>query len=270
MANGLLESPKQDNDGVVNFLVYNISRIYGPRVLCEMLRITSHFIGSKIHDLIRDLVLNVSQEECLIINQQTVSASGNFQHLTFADRNPLRTPQSFFEEDERCAHFNIPSSAETIERCGNLSRLPKSIHKLQSLLTLRFLYLPKIQIPDQPQGLINLKFLEITKANIVKHLPKLESIEIFSYPKINLLMEPQEIEDQNHHLSLKKLAIHDAPNLRDLPQLLLEASASNLKVIQIVDCPKFEALLEIIDCLKLSCLRDGVERLISLRHLKIQ
>ncbi|KAA3473105.1 Leucine-rich repeat containing protein [Gossypium australe] len=80
-------------------------------------------------------------------------------------------------------------------------------------------------------GIIDCRELESLSPSL-KHLPKLESIEIFSCPIINLLMEPQEIEDQNLHLSLKKLAIHDAPNLRDLPQLLLEASASNLMISQ--------------------------------------
>ncbi|MBA0770623.1 hypothetical protein Gotri_019231 [Gossypium trilobum] len=90
------------------------------------------------------------------------------------------------------------------------------------------------------------------------------------------------MEPQNLHLSLKKFVIRDTPNLRGLPRLLLEASASHLEFIQMQSCLEFEALpnwfqnltslqrLKIIDCPKLSRLPDGVQRLASLSHLKIQ
>ncbi|MFQ6634891.1 hypothetical protein Gotur_012363 [Gossypium turneri] len=79
------------------------------------------------------------------------------------------------------------------------------------------------------------------------------------------------MEPQNRHLSLKKFVIRDTPNLRGLPRLLLEASASHLEFIQMQSCPEFEALpnwfqnltslqrLKIIECPKLSCLPDGVQ-----------
>ncbi|KAA3473104.1 disease resistance protein RGA2 [Gossypium australe] len=174
MANGLLESPKQDNDGCgerFGFIIF--PSIYGPRVLCKMF---------KIHDLIHDLVLNVSQEECLIINQQT-KLKGVHTLIFPALLEQLKGERSLFQlalpKELRvieksfltvCISYIkylwlleldiarlIPNSICTLKhlrylnlnRCGNLCRLPKSIHKLQSLLTLRLLYLPKIQIPDQ-------------------------------------------------------------------------------------------------------------------------
>ncbi|KAK8628334.1 hypothetical protein V6N13_064043 [Hibiscus sabdariffa] len=105
----------------------------------------------------------------------------------------------------------------------------------------------------------------------LKFLINLETITIISCQKINLLMEPQGIEDQDLHLSLKNLIIRDAPNLRDLPRLLLQASVGNLEFIEIRDCANFEALpdwfqnlnslqsLEIISCPKLSSLPDGLQ-----------
>ncbi|KAG8478921.1 hypothetical protein CXB51_028936 [Gossypium anomalum] len=312
----------------------------------------------KIHDLIHDLALNVSQEECLILYQQTISASENVRHLTFADRNQLRTPESFLKklkvvrtliflpppeelrviensfidacilyfkylrllELERCSLEGLPNSVCTLKhlrylnltRCWNLSRLPKSIHKLQSLLILRLLGVQRLQVPDnckdsstsdseiQPGNWNSLQFLYFYNCNSLKclfegmqylsflrclamnncheleSLPRKE-IEIFCCRKINFLVEPQVIEDQNLHLSLKKLIIYRAANLRDLLRLLLEASAGHLGFIQIQDCLpfrdclKFEALpnwfqnltslqrLEIFNCPKLSCLPDGVQ-----------
>ncbi|KAG8490296.1 hypothetical protein CXB51_015803 [Gossypium anomalum] len=381
MANGLLESPKQDNDECCECIGLQYFKDLWSKGFVQDVEDFMSYYHFKIHDLIHDLALNISQEECLIIYQQTVSASENVRHLTFADCNPLRTPQLFLKklkgvrtlvfqapseglrvieksflsacilyfkylrllELERCSLEALPNSICTLKhlrylnlnRCWKLSRLPKSIHKLQSLLTLRFSVV-KLEVPDKLQRLINLRFLEISAADMqlmeirpgnwsslqflhilncnsskclfegmqylssltclaifgcreleslprsLKHLPKLEEIEITFCRKINLLMEPQVIEDQNLHLSLKRLKIFKAPNLRDLPRLLLETSTSDLEFIKIEGCPEFEALpswfqnltslqrLEIIDCPKLSCLPDGVEHLTSLIQLKIQ
>lgn len=382
MANGLLESPKQDNDECGEHIGLQYFKDLWSKGFVQEVTYFKSYYRFKIHDLIHDVALNVSQEECLIIYEQTISAFENVRHLAFVDRNPLRTPQSFLKklkgvrsliflapsdglrvieksfltacilyfeylrllELEGCSLEALPNSICTLKhlrylnlaKCRNLSRLPKSIHKLHSLLTLTLRGVLKLQVPDKLQRLINLRFLEISAADMqlreirpgnwsslqflylsycnslkylfegmqylsslrhlilyrcdeleslpqsLKHLPKLEEIEILRCPKINLLMEPQGIEDQNLHLSLKSLIIWDATNLRDLPRLLLEASASHLEFIKAEDCPEFEALpnwfqnltslqrLEIIDCPKLSSLPDGVEHLTSLRHLKIQ
>ncbi|XP_016748323.1 putative disease resistance protein RGA3 [Gossypium hirsutum] len=340
------------------------------------------FYKFKIHDLIHDLALSVSQEECLTIYQQTISASENVRHLAFAEHYPMRILQPFLKklkgvrtlvnltpwgqfrevektflsacisyfkylwliELENCTLKALPKSICTLKhlKClvlssfHNLRRVPKSIHKLQSLLTLRLFNLPRFQVSDNLRRLINLRFLEISGDDMqlrevrpgnwsslrflyfykcttlkclfegmenltslkdlifeycyeleslsrsLKFLVKLEDIFIISCPKINLLMEPQGIEDQNLHLGLKNFIIRDAPSLRDLPRLLLEASASHLEFIEIRGCPELEALpnwfqnlislqrLEIIDCPKLSRLFDGVEHLTSLKQLKIQ
>ncbi|KAK9042225.1 hypothetical protein V6N11_017302 [Hibiscus sabdariffa] len=340
------------------------------------------FYNFKIHDLIHDLALSVSQEDCLTAYQQTLSASDNVRHLAFADRNPLRTPQPFLKklkgvrtlvilhpqrdfrmmeksflsacisyfkylrllELQNCLLDALPNSICNLKHlrylnlnsCKNLSRLPKSIHKLESLLTLRLFNVPNLQVPDKLQRLINLRFLEITTSSLqlweirpgnwsslqylgidrcnklkfmfegmqhlsslrrlavyncmeleslprsLKFLEKLEEITILACPKFNLLMEPQGIEDQNLQLSLKTFIFSNLPNLRDLPRLLLEASASHLEFLQIDRCPNLEELpdwfqnlislqrLEISECPKLHSLPHGVERLTALRQLKIQ
>ncbi|KAK9017551.1 hypothetical protein V6N11_080029 [Hibiscus sabdariffa] len=163
---------------------------------------------------IHDLALDVSQAECLTIYQQTTNASENVRHLAFADRYPLRTPHSFLKKMKGagvCVDFQN-----------------------QSLLTLRLLDIPYLQVPDKLQRLINLRFLEITAADMQLREVRPEELRIVSCEKINLLMEPQGIEDQNLHLSLSYF-------LRDLPRLLLEASVGHLESIQIRHCPNFEA-----------------------------
>ncbi|KAG8478924.1 hypothetical protein CXB51_028926 [Gossypium anomalum] len=233
MAHGLLKSPKQDNDECGEHIgLQYFKDLWSRGFLQDVIDYFSYY-RFKMHDLIHDLALNVSQEECLIIYQQTISASENVRHLTFAGRNPLRTPQSFLKKLKgmRTLIFLPPSEGlrvieksfltacilyfkylRLLELENNLSRLPKPIHKLQSLLTLRLLGVSKLQVPDKLQRLINLRLLEITAADIqlreiqpgmqylsslrylvingcneleslprsLKHLPKLEEIRIFA------------------------------------------------------------------------------------------
>ncbi|KAK8712911.1 hypothetical protein V6N13_148139 [Hibiscus sabdariffa] len=381
MANGLLDSPKHVNECSEDIGLQYFMDLWSKGFVQDVKDFPS-FYNFKIHDLIHDLALSVSQEDCLTAYQQTLSASDNVRHLAFADRNPLRTPQPFLKklkgvrtlvilhpqrdfrmmeksflsacisyfkylrllELQNCLLDALPNSICNLKHlrylnlnsCKNLSRLPKSIHKLESLLTLRLFNVPNLQVPDKLQRLINLRFLEITTSSLqlweirpgnwsslqylgidrcnklkfmfegmqhlsslrrlavyncmeleslprsLKFLEKLEEITILACPKFNLLMEPQGIEDQNLQLSLKTFIFSNLPNLRDLPRLLLEASASHLEFLQIDRCPNLEELpdwfqnlislqrLEISECPKLHSLPHGVERLTALRQLKIQ
>ncbi|MBA0716203.1 hypothetical protein Golax_015053 [Gossypium laxum] len=98
MANGLLKSPKQENDKCGGRIDLQYFKDLWSKGFVQDVMDYILYYWFKVHDLIHDLALNVSQEECLIIYQQTVSASDNVRHLTFADHNPLRTPQSFLKK----------------------------------------------------------------------------------------------------------------------------------------------------------------------------
>ncbi|KAH1083202.1 hypothetical protein J1N35_022963 [Gossypium stocksii] len=386
LANGFLQSPLQEDDVYCEDIGLQYFKDLWSNGFVQDVQDKVTYYYFKIHDLIHDLALSVSQEECLTIYQQTISASENSEyvrHLAFVERYPMRTLQPFLKklkgvrtlvvnlipeahrrevektflsacisnfkylrliDLDHCTLKALPKSICTLKhlkylnlsRCQDLRRVPKSIHKLQSLLTLRLFDLPRFQVSDNLQRLVNLRFLELSGDDMqlrevrpgnwsslrflyffkcttlkcllegmenltslkdlifkycheleslprsLKFLVKLEDIFIISCRKINLLMEPQGIEDQNLHLGLKNFIIRDAPSLRDLPRLLLEASASHLEFIEIRGCPELEALpnwfqnlislqrLEIIDCPKLSRLFDGVEHLTSLKQLKIQ
>ncbi|KAL4351736.1 hypothetical protein GQ457_06G017510 [Hibiscus cannabinus] len=191
-----------------------------------------------------------------------------------------------------------------LNSCKNLSRLPKSIHKLESLLTLRLFNVPNLQVPDKLQRLINLRFLEITTSSLQLweirpgNWSSLQYLGIDRCNKLKFMFEGMQHLSQirgNYNSGLPKIQFtHGTPGDRKpkppvKPQNFhifqftkFEGSASHLEFLQIDRCPNLEELpdwvqnlnslqrLEISECPKLHSLPHGVERLTALRQLKIQ
>ncbi|KAA3473101.1 Leucine-rich repeat containing protein isoform 1 [Gossypium australe] len=248
LANGFLQSPVQEDDVCCEDIGLQYFKDLWSKGFVQDVDDKVTFYYFKIHDLIHDFALNVSQEECLTIYQQTISASENVRHLAFAEHYPMRTRQPYLKKLKGVRTLVIltpPAQFREVEK----TFLSACISYFKYLRLIQF------QVSDNLRRLINLRFLEISGDN----------------------MQLREVRP-----GLKNFIIRDAPSLRDLPRLLLEASASHLEFIEIRGCPELEALpnwfqnlislqrLEIIDCPKLSSLFDGVEYLTSLKQLKIQ
>ncbi|XVF06558.1 hypothetical protein REPUB_Repub06bG0059600 [Reevesia pubescens] len=288
MANGLLEPPEQKEDEREEDIGLQYFKDLWSRCLVQDVQDKNSYYTFKMHDLIHDLALDVSQQECLAVYQQTVNASEKVRHLSFSDHNPLRTPQLFLKKlkgvrtlviqsprgDFRMVEksflntciFNfkylrllevensllevLPKSVCTLKhlrylnlsRCTRMSRLPKSIYKLQSLLTLRLLDLPKLQVPDNLQRLISLGFLEVTAADMqLREIrpgswSSLHFLYIFSCERECLL------EGMQHLTSLRTLVMKCCSRLVSLPRSL--KFLVNLKEIVIVCCPVINLCME--------------------------
>ncbi|EOY10650.1 Leucine-rich repeat containing protein [Theobroma cacao] len=169
--------------------------------------------------------------------------------------------------------------------CHRMRKIPSSICKLQSLLTLRLFGFPLIEVPEGLQSLISLRFLEITTDALL-----LRDIQPGCWSSLQFLhlyeceMLESIFDGMQHLTSLRRLAIQGASwsgALTDLPQLLLKGSASTLQSIKIEGCENFELLpewlqnltslqkLEMRNCRKLSSLPEGMDRLTALTQLKI-
>ncbi|XVF06559.1 hypothetical protein REPUB_Repub06bG0059700 [Reevesia pubescens] len=243
-----------------------------------------------MHDLIHDLALDVSQEECLTVYQQTTNGSENVRHLSFSsDYYPLRTPQLFLKKlkglrtlvilpprgyyrvveksflNACISNFKylrlldmenswlevLPKSVCTLKhlrylnltRCVKMCSLPKSIHKLQSLLTLRLFDVPKLQVPDNLQRLINLRFLEVTAADM-----QLREIRPGSWSSLHFLhfYECKTLEclfeGMQYLTSLRSLTVKLCSRLVSLPRSL--KFLVNLEEIVIVCCPVINLRME--------------------------
>ncbi|GMI84603.1 hypothetical protein like AT3G14470 [Hibiscus trionum] len=110
--------------------------------------------------------------------------------------------------------------------CDNLQSLFEGMQHLTSLRGLVLYNCPNL----------------VSLPRSLKFLTKLEDLCVSRCKKINLEMEPEDEEDINIQLSLKTFLLSDSDRLTDLPQLLLERSASTLQQIKIINCSSFVVL----------------------------
>ncbi|XP_022719683.1 putative disease resistance protein RGA4 [Durio zibethinus] len=287
MAIGLIESPKQNEEWEDVGLRY-FKELWS-RGFVEDVEAEPTFYRFKIHDLIHDLLLNVSQDDCLTIYSHTINAAENIRHLSFSDDNPLRAPQSFLKNlkgvrtllilassganriiEERFVNASflnfkflrlldlsysflevLPKSVGTLKHlryldlsgCQRMRKLPTSICKLQSLLTLRLLCVPLIEVPECLQRLISLRFLEITTDSLL-----LRDIHPGCWSSLQFLhlihcdMIESIFEGMQHLTSLRTLVIKFCSSLISLPRSL--KFLTKLEEIEIVGCKSINLWME--------------------------
>ncbi|XP_017976549.1 PREDICTED: putative disease resistance protein RGA4 [Theobroma cacao] len=128
--------------------------------------------------------------------------------------------------------------------CHRMRKIPSSICKLQSLLTLRLLGVPLIEVPESLQSLISLRFLEITT-----RAPRLRDIQPGCWSSLQFLLLYEcdflvSIFDGMQHLtSLRRLIIRECVRLISLPRSL--KFLTKLEEIKIVGCQKINLCMEV-------------------------
>ncbi|XP_022719677.1 putative disease resistance protein RGA4 [Durio zibethinus] len=287
MAIGLIESPKQNEEWEDVGLQY-FKELWS-RGFVQDIEDEHTFYTFKIHDLIHNLLSNVSQDDCLTIYPHTINAAENIRHLSFSDDNPLRAPQSFLKNlkgvrtlvilpssgrnriiEEHFINASIlnfkflrsldlsnsflevlPNSVGTLKHlryldlsfCRRMRKLPTSISKLQSLLTLRLLGVRLIEVPECLQSLISLRFLEITTDSLL-----LRDIQPGCWSSLQFLllvdcdMIESIFEGMQHLTSLRRLVIQDCSRLISLPRSL--KFLTKLEEIQILGCENINLWME--------------------------
>ncbi|PPD69242.1 hypothetical protein GOBAR_DD33876 [Gossypium barbadense] len=260
MANGLLEHSKQKQEWVDvggRYLNELLSR-------CLIQKETDYALGFtfKMHDLIHDLALDVSQKECKTVNSQSYVIGENVRHLSFCDDKLLKVPQDLKKLKNvrtylralhlRCSPLTaLPNSIGTLKHlrdldltgCRNIQKLPSSFYKLRSLQTLRMYGIPLMQLPVSMESLIELRYLEITiKAKHLKETwlrcwTSLQYLGLFECDNLECLPEGMQ-----YLTSLRRLVLFGCPNLVSLPRSLKHLT--KLEVLRISCCEKINLRME--------------------------
>ncbi|XP_017976232.1 PREDICTED: putative disease resistance protein RGA3 [Theobroma cacao] len=289
MANGLLASSNQNEEWEDIGITY-FKELW---LRCFVQDVTDRgsFYLFKMHDLIHDLALNLSQRECLTVNRQPLKVVEKVRHLSFSLDSPLRVPQALkklkpvrtimvpslpFSIEERsidesfvnacilnfkylrlldlsCTLLEeLPESIGTLKhlryldvsRCPRMKKIPSSICKLQSLLTLRLFGVPLIEVPESLQSLISLRILEITT-----DAPLLRDIQPGCWSSLQLLhlhecyMLESIFDGMQHLTSLRRLAISECVRLISLPRSL--KFLTKLEEIDIRRCQEINLCMEV-------------------------
>ncbi|EOY10646.1 Leucine-rich repeat containing protein isoform 1 [Theobroma cacao] len=289
MAYGLLASSNQNEEWEDIGITY-FKELW---LRCFVQDVTDHgsFYRFKMHDLIHDLTLNLSQRECLTVNRQQMKVIEKVRHLSFSLDSPLGVPQSLkklkrvrtivvpplpFSTENRSIDESfvnacilnfkylrlldlsytlleeLPESIGTLKHlryldlslCRRMRKIPSSICKLQSLLTLRLFGVPLIEVPESLQSLISLRFLEITTDALLLRVIQpgcWSSLQFLFLHKCDRL---ESIFDGMQHLtSLRRLGIRGCVRLISLPRSL--KFLTKLEEINIKSCQKINLCMEV-------------------------
>ncbi|KAK8611412.1 hypothetical protein V6N13_131464 [Hibiscus sabdariffa] len=204
-----------------------------------------------MHDLIHDLVLEVSQNECKTVNCQTETVDTNVRHLSFCDEKLEKVPQV----------LKKLKNVRTVV-VQEVSRDSKTFHEsLINLCVSNFKYIRALSLCNSPlealpNSIGNLKHLrdfDLERFYNIKKLPssfyKLRSLQTLRMYNVPLVQLPENME-----------------SLIDLRYLEITVKSKHFKAIQ-PGCWTSLQCLELLSCENLECLPEGMQYLTSLRRL---
>ncbi|MBA0635596.1 hypothetical protein Godav_005171 [Gossypium davidsonii] len=293
MANGLLEHPKQNQE----------REDVGKRYLNELLpmcliqmevEVKFHlYFTFRMHDLVHDLALDVSQKECKTVNSETETVDENIRYLLLCDEKLVGVPRVL--EEMKNVRTVIIQDALKESKTTHESLINLCLSNFKYLRALEVRKSPLMALPNSIGTLKHLQVLDLVGCRSIRELPrnavlsfctelvslprslkflsKLEHLEIFGCLRINLRMELEEEEDKDLQLTLKTFSLFGLDALTDLPRLLLQGSSSTLQQLRIMGCRNLSVLpvwllnltslhkLQIVGCRNLSALPEGIYRL---------
>ncbi|XP_017647907.1 putative disease resistance protein RGA3 [Gossypium arboreum] len=249
MANGLLEHPKQKQDWedvgdqYLNELI--------SRCLTQMNQDYGDVFTFKMHDLIHDLALEVSQKEFKIVNCQTKTIDENVRHLSFCDDKQINVAQVFTKL----------KNVRTV-MVQEVSKESKAIHEsLVSLCVSNFKYIRALCLQDSPLATLpnsigalkHLRELDLTNCCNIKKLPssfyKLRRLQSLRMRGAPLMQLPVSME-----------------SLIELRYLEITIKDKKLKGSRLRNWTSLQCLV-LVDCDNLECLSKKMKCLTGLSHL---
>ncbi|MFQ6652433.1 hypothetical protein Gotur_024304 [Gossypium turneri] len=217
----------------------------------------------RMHDLVHELALDVSQKECKTVNSETETADENVRHLLLCDEKLVGVPRVLEEMKNVRTYLRalelrdspltaLPNSIGTLKhlreldlaRSEDICKLPRSFYKLYRLQSLNLGDTGLKQLPDSLQRLIELRHLVITiKATHLKEIragcwTSLQYLELRSCMELECLPEGMQ-----YLKSLRTLVVRRCVKLVSLPRSL--KFLSKLENLVIVCCFRINLKMEL-------------------------
>ncbi|XP_017617391.1 putative disease resistance protein RGA4 [Gossypium arboreum] len=247
MANGLLEHPKQNQeweDVGKRYLNELLSRC-----LIQMEYDFGLYFNFKMHDLVHDLALDVSQKECKTVNSKTETVDENVRHLLLCEQKLVEVPRVLEEmKNVRTLIIQDVSKASINESLINLC-----VSNFKYLRALALRRSPLRALPNCIGTLKHLRDLDLAHCGGIQKLPS-------SFDKLRSL------QSLNLEGSGLKLLPDSVQRLIELRHLEMTVEAKHLKEIR-AGCWTSLQYLRLGWCKELECLPEGMQYLKSLRTL---
>ncbi|KAL5830556.1 hypothetical protein ACOSQ3_020024 [Xanthoceras sorbifolium] len=251
MANGLLQS-RDEGEELENIGMRYLKELESSCFFQEFLQI-GYYVIFKMHDLIHDLVLSMSINECSIVNSPSQVISKKVRHLSIVDVDTIREgPPSSISNICHLRTILNPFDEMTpdqsfVDSC--ISRFP--LLRVLDLSDSKFEVLPK-----KIGKLKHLRYLNLSWNLQIKKLPnsicKLQKLETLMFEGCDELKEiPRGLR---YLISLRKLRL--TTKQKRLPE-------------NVIGCLNSLQALEISKCENLEYLCDDIGRLKALRTLLV-
>ncbi|KAL5761221.1 hypothetical protein ACOSQ2_020059 [Xanthoceras sorbifolium] len=244
MANGLLQS-RDEGEELENIGKRYLKELESSCFFQEFLQI-GHFVTFKMHDLIHDLVLSMSINECSMVKSPSQVISKKVRHLSFVDVDTIREglPSSISNICHLRTIFNpfdeMTPDQSFVNSC--ISRFPHL--RVLDLSDSKFEMLPK-----KIGNLKHLRYLNLSRNSQIKKLPnsicKLQKLETLIFEECYELEEiPRGLR---YLISLRKLTL--TTKQKRLPENVI-GYLNSLRTLEISSCKNLEYLCDDIGRLK--------------------
>ncbi|KAG8646714.1 hypothetical protein MANES_09G025302v8, partial [Manihot esculenta] len=243
MANGLVQSSNENQE--LEDVGFRYFKELCSRCFFQDFSEYYGIVKCKMHDLIHDLALSITQNECSMFLDSTQQIAKSVRHVSFPNPEslPKDVPKSLQNLECMQTIYCFLQSLQILllYRCRNLQELPKDI---RCMINLRFLWITTRQkyFPTGGIGCLkSLRFLFITGCYNLEYLfedmqglKKLRRLVVWDCE--SLISLPQKWLIRGSTNSLKVLEVKRCDNLRELPNCL-QNMASHPEV-RIIDCPE--------------------------------
>ncbi|XVE99074.1 hypothetical protein REPUB_Repub03eG0165500 [Reevesia pubescens] len=253
MAYGFLESPRPNEEW--EDVAFRYFQELWSRCFFQDYGEGYFFFTFKMHDLIHDLALLVSQKECSTVNLQTRVVDEEVRHLTFSDDDVIEVPIFLKKMKEKHVRTVLVPTTTRQYRSIDESFVNLCLSNFKYLRVLDMSYSGLKVLPKSIGTLKHLRFFDLTYSHRLSKLPnsisKLRNLLLLRLKGVQLSELPDNMERM---LSLRYLEITtDARQLREIRQ----GGWCSLQYLYFYGC----------SCLKF--LFEGMQHLTSLRTLFI-